>query len=255
MAAPCRCRVGDLRSDRHSEDPQIAAVVALHQNADRVAALCRRQHARGGADTALESIAAHSRATADGAFLHWPGLCPIERLKGVDGLHVFAVGVVQEIKRLGDDRVGEHELPAVLQLPLNRRVANRADAVRARQQNRSLEKPGFLDPVDAGHVAVAVLIERRGKHRIPVAARARKNGRDARADRALPGTSLPSPSISVTCPTAIMPMRGIFSGAMAADDSSPTSSENATAPSDVKSIAIENAARLLLFIMVHRLSV
>ena len=151
----------------------------------------------------FEAVAAHARAAADGAFLHRAGLRAVERLERVHRLHVLAVGVVQEVERLGDDRVGEHEVAAVLQLPLDRRVADRADAVGAGQQDRPFQEARLLDPVDAGHVAVAVQIERGRKHRIPVAARPRKDGGDAGADRSLPGTSLPSPSMSVTWPTAM----------------------------------------------------
>jgi hypothetical protein len=114
----------------------------------------------------------------------------MERLGGVRRLHVFAVRVVHEVERLGDDGVGEHEIAAVLQLPLNRRVAHGADAVRAGEKNRSLEKPGFLDPVHPGPVAVTVRIGRTGEDRIPVAARPGEDRRDAGADRSFAGDQL-----------------------------------------------------------------
>src|SRR2546427_4950245 len=72
----------------------------------------------------------------------------------MDGLHVFAVCVVQRIKRLGDDRVREDEVAAVPQLPLDRRVSDRADAMGASQEDWTFKKPRFLDPIDAGHVTV-----------------------------------------------------------------------------------------------------
>src|SRR6185369_8750789 len=53
------------------------------------------------------------------------------------------------------------------------------------QQNRSLQKSRFLDPVDTGHVAVAVLIERRCKDGVPVTAWTRENCRHPRANRSL----------------------------------------------------------------------
>src|SRR6476620_8095379 len=55
----------------------------------------------------------------------------------------------------------------------------------ARQQNWSLQKPRFLDPVDTGHIAVAVLIERGCEDGIPVTAWTRENCGDARANRSL----------------------------------------------------------------------
>src|SRR5689334_4007135 len=103
----------------------------------------------------------------------------------MSGLYVLPVRVVEEIKRFSHDGVGEDKAPAVLQLPLDGRVADRAHAVRAGQKNRSLEKPGLLDPVDACHIAVSVLIERRGKHWIPIATRSGQKSRDARANRSL----------------------------------------------------------------------
>jgi hypothetical protein len=79
---------------------------------------------------------------------------------------------------------------SVFQLPLNGGVAHGADAVRAGKQDRSFHETGFLDPVDAGHVAVAVLIERRREHRIPVAPGSRQNGGHAGANRAFAGNNL-----------------------------------------------------------------
>ena len=53
---------------------------------------------------------------------------------------MLAVRVVQEVERLGDDGIGEDEFAAVLQLPLDRRIAHGADAVRARQQDRAFHE-------------------------------------------------------------------------------------------------------------------
>src|SRR5439155_16800167 len=121
----------------------------------------------------------------DSALLHRAGLRPVERLEGMEWLHVFAVCVVQRIKRLGDDRVREDEVAAVLELPLDRRVSHSADAMGASQEDWTFKKPGFLDPIDAGHVTVTVQVERGGEDRIPIAARSRKNGGDSGANRAL----------------------------------------------------------------------
>src|SRR6185503_8806942 len=48
----------------------------------------------------------------------------------------------------------------------------------------------FLNPVDAGHVTIPVLVERRREHGIPVTARARKYRRDACPNRSLAGYDL-----------------------------------------------------------------
>jgi len=57
--------------------------------------------------------------------------------------------------------------------------------VSARQENRSFQEPGLLHPIDAGHVAVAVQIERRGKDGIPIAAWPRQHRGYARANGTL----------------------------------------------------------------------
>src|SRR5262245_36983374 len=46
--------VGDLGADRDAEDLEVATVVALHQDAEGLAALFLGQHPRRGADAALE---------------------------------------------------------------------------------------------------------------------------------------------------------------------------------------------------------
>jgi hypothetical protein len=61
--------------------------------------------------------------------LNGSGFRIIQRLQGMNGFYMFAIGVVQKIKRLADHRIREEKLAAVLQLPLNRRIAHRADAV------------------------------------------------------------------------------------------------------------------------------
>ena len=105
-------------------------------------------------------------------------------------LHVLAVRVVQEVEGLGHHRIGEDELPSLGDLPLKSGVADHADAVGARQENRAFEKPGLLDPVDAGHVAVAVLVEGGGHDEVPVALGTREDRRDPGANRTLAGNEL-----------------------------------------------------------------
>src|SRR4029453_12146261 len=70
-------------------------------------------------------------------------------------------------------------------MPLNRGVAHCPHAVRASQQNRSLKKTGFLDPVDACHVTVTILVECRCEHGIPIGARPWKDRGDPCTYRSL----------------------------------------------------------------------
>jgi hypothetical protein len=100
---------------------------------------------------------------------------------------VLSVRVIQEVEGLGDDGIRENELSTVLQLPLDGRVTDRAYAVRARQQDWAFEKTRFPDPVDAGHVAVAILVEGCGKDGIPVSARPGQDRGHTGTDRALAG--------------------------------------------------------------------
>ena len=137
-------QISDLRTNRNAENSQVAAIVTLDQDTNGVASRFRRQHTRRSADPTLEPIAAHSRAAADRPFLHASGLGVIKRLQGMDRFHVFTVRVVHQIKSLGDDWIGEHKISAVLQLPLNRCIADSADTVRAGQENWSLNESPTL---------------------------------------------------------------------------------------------------------------
>src|SRR5215813_2891041 len=118
-----------LLANRDAQYSQIAAIVALHENADGVAALFRRQHSRGGADAAFEAIATHPGAATYGAFFDRARFCAIERLRRMGGFHVFAVGVIEKVEGLGNHWIGEQELAAILQLPLNRRIPDSSDTM------------------------------------------------------------------------------------------------------------------------------
>ena len=85
----------------------------------------------------------------------------IERVKNVFGFHVESIGVIQPaVPGLGDQRQTP-PIPggvgcAVFDSPRDHRVARNADAVRVRDDDRSLEKPAFFNPIRPGHLAVAV---------------------------------------------------------------------------------------------------
>ena len=74
---------GNLAPDGDAGDAQIVArpVIALHEHADRVAAVLGIEAARRGADAALVAVADHAGAAADAAFLDGAGVRRIERLR------------------------------------------------------------------------------------------------------------------------------------------------------------------------------
>ena len=172
---------------RHDELPA-PAVVGLHQDPDRVAALSGRHDARGGADAALEAVADHARPAAHRSFGNRAAFGRVERGEHVLVLHVEAVDVVQiAVVGLGHHRqrppVAGRVGRARADPPADDRVAHHAHAVRVGDHDRALEKSRLLDPRGARHLAVAVLREPAGKRRLRhrVSA-ARQHGGDARAD-------------------------------------------------------------------------
>src|SRR6185503_1931464 len=149
--------------------------------------------ARRRAGAALEAVALHGRAAADVAFGHRSGLRAVERGEDVLRLDVKAVDVV-EVAVVGfrDDRQ-QPRLRVLLALdrPLDRRVADDADAVRVGDEDRPLEKPGLFDPGRAGHLAVAVHREPAGEHLILRRLAARQDGGDAGTNRPAPDLQRP----------------------------------------------------------------
>jgi hypothetical protein len=106
---------------------------------------------------------------------------------------MFAIGVVQKVESFSDYWISKQEISAVLNLPLDRCVANSAYAVSAGQQNRAFKKTRLFDPVDASHIAIAVQIKGCRENWIPIAARSRKNCSDASADWAFTRNQLSFP--------------------------------------------------------------
>src|SRR5688572_7874772 len=151
--------VRDLLAHGNAGYPEVAAgaVVALHEHADRVAALLRGKPARRGADATLEPVAHHSRPATDVALGHRSALGPIERADDVLGPNVEPVDVVQApVVRLSHDRQPPRLHPRLADLPLQNRIAHDADAVRVRDRDRSLEDPRLLQPGGPRHLAIAV---------------------------------------------------------------------------------------------------
>src|SRR4029077_1914879 len=81
--------VSDLASYWGTQHLQIAAIIALHQHAQRVLLASHGHKARGGADATFESIADHTSATTNRAFLTRPARCRVECRPGMLGLDVL----------------------------------------------------------------------------------------------------------------------------------------------------------------------
>ena len=183
--------LGNFAAHVDAGDAKLLArsVVALHEDADRVASGFCVEHARTRSDSALEFVADHARAAADVAFFDGPGVSDVEGVPGVFGLHVESVDVVEiAVPGFGDDRkrppVAFHIGRAVLDLPGDDGVANHANAVRVGDHDGAIEESGVVDPGCAGHFAVAVEREPGGENGVVAGLSARMNGGDAGAHRA-----------------------------------------------------------------------
>src|SRR5207245_4993039 len=87
----------NFSTDRNPGNAQIIfhAVVALHKNSNRVPAVFRVELSGSRADSSFESVANHSRATANIAFLNGTGRCGIDGVQSVLGLYVETIDVVE----------------------------------------------------------------------------------------------------------------------------------------------------------------
>src|SRR5689334_4887818 len=90
-----------------------------------------------------------------------------------------SVDIVQPaIRRFRHQRTGPTlEDPAVLDLPLDDRIADNADAMRVGDPNRALEKAAFLHPGRAGHFAISVKGKPTCKDRVMLVLTARVDDR------------------------------------------------------------------------------
>ena len=138
------------------------AAVALDERPDRV----RSGPARGGSDTAFVAEANHPGTAPDSPFGRERSCRRFESPLNVLGLNVEAVCVIEKaVERLRDNGHGPERTtannvrsrrPFLLNLPLDKGIPDNADAVRIREQDRSVEETGFFDPRCAGHLSVAV---------------------------------------------------------------------------------------------------
>src|SRR5690606_9831404 len=165
------------------------AVVGLHQGAESVGLAVDLDQPRGAAGTALVAVADHAVAAADVAFGNGAASCCIQRSQGVGLGYMLTVNVVDHpVVGLGHYRHG----PEVLALPEVGVLADRpargcmvddADTVRVGDAQRTDEVAAVLDPVRAGHLAVAVERVETRPHRLRLAvAAARQDGGDAGLD-------------------------------------------------------------------------
>ena len=179
---------GHLPADRNPGDPQLAPapVIALNQHPDRKPAIGGEQTARGRAGAALEAVTVHSGSAADVPLGYRPPVRILERLKRMLGLHVKALHVVQSaVGGLGHDRIPKRARRIALDHPVDHGVPDSADAERVGDHDRGFEDPDLLDPVGAGHVAVAVAGVEGGKHRFERGFAPRQNGGDPGSNRSL----------------------------------------------------------------------
>src|SRR5437660_2096639 len=98
--------LGNFAAHVDARDAQLLArsVVALHQYADGVTSSFGVEHARRGADAALELVADHPRAPADIALFDRTEVSRIERVERVFRFHMESIDVVEvAVPRLGDD--------------------------------------------------------------------------------------------------------------------------------------------------------
>ena len=163
-------------------------MVRLHQHADGVSAGLRVDPPRRRSGTALELVADHSGAAADVALGDCAAARAVERSEDVFVGHGETVDVVEHaVPRLGDHRQSPRLRlqSAVLQRPLERGVAHRADAVSIRDEDRPFKKAAFLDPRRAGHLPVAIQREPSRHDWIARRFSTRQDRRDARAHGSL----------------------------------------------------------------------
>ncbi len=180
-------------SHGNARNPQVWAdsVVALNEDAYRVASVFRAEFAGRSADSALKLVANHSRAATDDTFLDIPIVSCVNGVEGVLGLHVKTVNVVEPtVPGFSDNRqrppitcrVGL----AVGNAPLNHGVANDADTVSVGDHDGTFEETRFFNPCGAGHFTISVLgkptCEDSVVHGI---FSPRKDGCDASSNRAL----------------------------------------------------------------------
>jgi hypothetical protein len=146
--------VGRDRLPVHAQ-PGAAAVVRLHEDADRVAVL---RQARGGPDPAFEAVADHPCPAPDVALRDGAAGRGSEGLLDVLGPHVHPVYVVQDaVPGLADDGERPEALPRPpCGAPADDRVADDADAVRVRQPDRRGQEARLVDPRRPRQLAVAV---------------------------------------------------------------------------------------------------
>src|SRR3984957_13717612 len=178
--------VTDFASYGSPQHVQIAAIVALHQHTQRVLPASHGHKARGGPDATLESISDHASAPPNRTFLHRPALRRVERGPGMLRLDMFSVSVIQGVEGFGNNRIREDKFAAMCNLPMDGSVADHSHTMCSGQEDRTFQEAGLFDPIHPCHIAIAILIEYRGHHEIPIAFRAGQDGSDTGPNGSLP---------------------------------------------------------------------
>ena len=185
----------DLLTHVHAVDHQTlaVAVVRLDERADGPPVF---DEARCGPRPSLEVVADHPGAASHAALRHRASCRRIQGGEEVLGPYVHPVDVVQgAVVGLSDHRETPERRAALAAPDLvgHEGVANHADAVGVRDRDRRRETAGLADPLQPGHLTVAVQRVGAGEHRLGADARVRDDRRDAGADRTLPDLKRPVP--------------------------------------------------------------
>ena len=153
--------------------------VGLEEHADGVAGAGVVHQPGRGAVTALELVAVHAGAAADGALLHRPGGGRLQggqrRLLG-DMVPVDVVEVAVPGLRRHRQQPGVGEVGVVLDRPGDDRGVGDPDRVGVGDGDRPGEAARLRDPGHAGHLPVAVLGEEARRDRVGRACPGRAGG-------------------------------------------------------------------------------
>ena len=164
------------------EQTPAASGVVVDQHADTIPALPGRQHSRCRTDSRAEAERVHAGSGPDAAARKLARRRGVEERNDVAGRHRPRLNVVeQSVIAFGDDRqrnvVASADRRVMLDYPADDTVGRASDVQRVGQHDRLLEVTGLIDPVRAGHLAVAVESEECGRHLAVPRVRIGKNGR------------------------------------------------------------------------------
>ena len=151
------------RPTGHAVNPQIVQPPGIGEDerADGVARVRLRQHARRGADAAIDAEGDHPRSRADAPLRHWAIRRFRERAVDVLGMDVPPLDVIQvAVVALHHDRIDARRADADggldRQHVVDQRVRDARDIERVRQQDRRLDCAEFVHLHEADGLAEAI---------------------------------------------------------------------------------------------------